>query len=68
MRAREPFIAGYVKVEIRSRLPKTWGWSILREANGILMQRSDEPFRYAEDAWQAGQAMLRTLAIPAGAD
>jgi hypothetical protein len=67
MQAREPFIAGYVKVEIRSRLPKTWGWSILREANGIVIQHSDQPFRYAEDAWQAGQAMLRTLAIPADA-
>lgn len=67
MPARAPFIAGYVKVEMRSRLPKTWGWSILREANGIVLQHSDENFRYAEDAWQAGQAMLRTLAIPAEA-
>jgi hypothetical protein len=63
MRARERFIAGYVKVSIRSRLPKTWSWSIIREANGIILQQSDDPFRYADDAWQAGQAVLRTLEI-----
>ena len=67
MQPRPLFIAGYVKVEIRSRLPKTWGWSILRETNGIVIQHSNELFRYAEDAWQAGQAMLRTLEIPADA-
>ncbi|MGK7871078.1 hypothetical protein [Falsiroseomonas sp. E2-1-a20] len=67
MQAREPLIAGYVKVEIRSRLPKTWGWSILRDANGVVLRHSDEPFKCAEDAWQAGQAVLRTLAISADA-
>jgi hypothetical protein len=67
MQGRTPFVAGYVKVEIRSRLPKTWGWSILREANGIVLQHSNEPFKYAEDAWKAGQAVLRTLSISADA-
>lgn len=67
MQAREPFVAGYLRVEIRSRLPKTWGWFSLREANGIVIQHCNDPFKYAEDAWKAGQAVLRTLTIPSDA-
>jgi hypothetical protein len=67
MPAPAPYIAGYVKVEIRSRLPKTWSWSIHREANGIVIEHSNDAFKYAEDAWKAGQVALNSLSIPADA-
>jgi hypothetical protein len=68
METCERFVAAYVKVEVRSRLPKAWGWSIHREANGIIIEHSSELFRYAEDALTAGQAALKTLTIPALVD
>jgi hypothetical protein len=68
MSTYEKFVPAYVKVEIRSRLPKAWGWSIHREANGFTIEHSPVLFRYAEDALTAGQATLKTLTIPALVD
>jgi hypothetical protein len=63
MRTSRPvFIAGYVKIEIRSRTPRRWGWELYRNGNEVPLSRSDELFRCAEEAWQAGQVALLQLA------
>lgn len=54
-------VFGYVKVEVRSRSPKLWGWNIHRSASDNVVQRSERLFGYAEDAWKEGQRLLSTL-------
>ena len=59
---REAFIAGYVKVSVRSRSPKLWGWAVYRNGGDTAVERSANLFRSAEDAWKAGQTALNNLA------
>jgi hypothetical protein len=54
-------VFGYVKVEVRSRSPKLWGWNIHRTASDNVIQQSETLFGYAEDAWKEGQRLLSTL-------
>src|SRR4051794_7384751 len=58
---RKTNFAGYVKVEVRSRSPRLWGWGLCRGTTDIVMERSDVLYGHAEDAWKAGQAALEGL-------
>jgi hypothetical protein len=49
---------GYVRVEVRSRSPKLWGWSLFEEDNPRAVEHSEQLFSHAEDAWKAGHAVL----------
>jgi hypothetical protein len=51
-------ILAYVKVEVRSRSRKPWGWSLYQDSNNILPEKSAELYQCAVDAWQAGQIAL----------
>jgi hypothetical protein len=51
-------VCAYLKVEVRSRSRTPWGWSLYYESNNMLLERSEELFRCAEDAWKAGQVAL----------
>ena len=53
-----PLVLGFVKVRLRSRSPRLWGWEVCREGCGSTVRRSEEFFRCAEDAWRAGQSVL----------
>lgn len=66
MQSRRGFALSYVKVEIRSRSPRLWGWSLYRDGNDNLIQRSDAAYGCAEDAWTAGRFALAGLeaAVP----
>jgi hypothetical protein len=60
-RSRPKFF-GYVKVELVSRLPRQWGWSIHSESvESCAAAMSDEPFKSAEDAWREGRRVLARL-------
>jgi hypothetical protein len=52
---------GYVKVELRSRSPRLWAWSIHRDTTDLVLVTSDCPFFHAEDAWSAGSYVLASL-------
>jgi hypothetical protein len=56
MRSRRGFAPSYVKVELRSRSPRLWGWSLHRDGSDTLIRRSEGPYGCAEAAWKAGQA------------
>jgi hypothetical protein len=56
-------VFGYVKVEVRSRSPKLWGWNIHRSASDNIIQQSETLFGYAEDVWKEGQRLLSTLSF-----
>ena len=59
-RSRPKFF-GYVKVELISRSPRQWSWSIHSDrAEAFAAAVSDRAFRASEDAWRDGQ---RTLAM-----
>ncbi len=58
---RKAFPAGYVKVSVRSRSPKLWGWEVYRDRDDTVVERSANLFRCAEDAWKAGQIALSNL-------
>ena len=51
----------YAKIELRSRSPRMWGWSIRRDGSDVVVQRSPDLFRYAEDAWTEGQRVLACM-------
>ena len=55
MRSRRGFALSYVKVEMRSRSPRLWGWNLHRAGSDLLIRRSEVAYRCAEDAWKAGQ-------------
>jgi hypothetical protein len=55
------FLMGYVKVDLRSRSPRLWGWGVYREGSDFVVQHSDALFAYPEDAWRAGRAALASL-------
>ena len=55
---RDEYFPGYVKVDVRSRLPKLWGWSIHIEIGNTRVAQSNALYRCAEDAWKAGQAAV----------
>ena len=60
-RGSRPKFFGYVKVELVSRSPRQWGWSIHRDgAEFCALATSDRAFASAEDAWREGR---RTLAM-----
>jgi hypothetical protein len=61
---RQLALPAYLKVDIRSRSPRRWGWSIHHDAADLVLARSDEMFPCAEDAWKAGQAALRIFEMP----
>lgn len=58
---------GYVKVGVRSRSPKLWGWSLHHESTGDVVQRSEATFPYSEDAWLDGQRALAEAGSKLGA-
>ena len=55
MQPRRGFALSYVRVEIRSRAPRLWGWSLRRIGSDDLLQRSEGGYGCAEDAWKAGR-------------
>jgi len=55
---RNVHLFGYIKVEVRSRSPKLWGWTLHRDGTGTVAGRSEILFDYAEDAWLDGQRAL----------
>lgn len=57
----EPLVLGFVKVHLRSRSPRLWGWEVCREGTGIAVRSSEDLFRCAEDAWRAGRVILTEL-------
>ena len=73
MRSRHGYAVSYVKVELHSRSPRLWGWSLRRDGGDNLLRRSEGGYGCAEDAWKAGRLAhagyeaeaLRSL-IPAG--
>jgi hypothetical protein len=52
---------GHVKVELRSRSPRLWGWNVRLDGSDTIVERSDILFSYAEDAWREGQRALASL-------
>ena len=48
----------YVKVEMRARSRKPWGWSLYRDGSNVAIEQSEVLFGCAEDAWKAGQQAL----------
>lgn len=56
-RRREMFL-GYVKVELRTRSPRLWGWTIYRNGSDAVVRHSAKEFAHAEDAWRDGQRVL----------
>ena len=58
MQSARAFGSGFVKVELRSRSPKLWGWTLYCEVSERVLDRSAGTYRYAEDAWTAGQVAL----------
>ena len=60
-RSRPKFF-GYVKVELVSRSPRQWGWSIHSDSvESCAAAMSDKPFKSAEDAWREGRRVLAML-------
>ena len=55
MQPRRGYALSYVKVEIRSRSPRLWGWGLHRNGSDNLIRRSEASYGCAEDAWKAGQ-------------
>ena len=58
---RRDVFLGYVKVEIRTRSPRVWGWTIYRNGSDTLVAQDQGGFAHAEDAWREGQRMLQGL-------
>ena len=58
MQPRRRTSLGFVKVALRSRSPKLWGWDLHRDGGAHVLQRSEACYRDPEDAWRAGQAAL----------
>ena len=58
MQARSVSAFGYVKVELRSRSPRLWGWNVHRAGSDNVVKGSEAAYGCAEDAWKAGQAAL----------
>jgi hypothetical protein len=61
---RQSTLPAFLKVDMRSRSPRLWSWSIHHDAVDMVLMRSDERFRCAEDAWEAGQAALMDFEMP----
>lgn len=61
MQSARAFDSGFVKVELRSRSPKLWGWTLYCEVSERMLDRSAGAYRYAEDAWKAGQVALAAV-------
>ena len=55
MRSRHGYAVSYVKVELHSRSPRLWGWSLRRDGSDNLLRRSEGGYGCAEDAWKAGR-------------
>ena len=55
MRSRRGYAVSYVKVEIRARSPRLWGWGLYRDGSDNLIARSESGYGCAEDAWAAGR-------------
>ena len=61
------FVPGYLlRVEVRSRAPKLWGWALCNDERGLVVRQSADLFRHADDAWRAGQAELSNFAQAIG--
>ena len=67
MRTRRGVALSYVKVEIRSRSPRLWGWGLHGASGDNLIQRSAAAYGCAEAAWAAGQAARALYEIAATA-
>ena len=52
---------GYVKVDLQSRSPKRWSWTIHRDTGDSVVLRSESLFACAEDAWRAGRKALSAM-------
>ncbi len=55
MRSRHGYAVSYVKVELHSRSPRLWGWTLRRDGSDNLLRRSEGGYGCAEDAWKAGR-------------
>ena len=55
MHPRRGYALSYVKVEIRSRSPRLWGWNLHHNGSDNLIRRSEGGYGCAEDAWKAGR-------------
>jgi hypothetical protein len=52
---------GHVKVDLKSQSPRRWSWSVRRDGSDMVAFSSDAPFAHAEDAWSAGNKVLKAL-------
>ena len=50
MQSRHGYTVSYVKVEIHSRSPRLWGWTLRRDGSDNLLRRSEGGYGCAEDA------------------
>ena len=55
MQNRRGYAVSYVKVDIHSRSPRLWGWTLRRDGSDDLLRRSEGGYGCAEDAWKAGR-------------
>lgn len=62
LQTNRPIFGLYVRIDVRVRSPKRWGWSIHREGTDVTVATSDLLFSHADDAWKAGQVALAALA------
>ena len=63
-RVREKRISsfdGYIKVELASRHPRRWAWSIYNDGAVLPLAMSETPYFCAEDAWAAGRRAIADL-------
>jgi hypothetical protein len=58
---RQKHFHGYVKVELQRRAPRRWVWAIHRSDSDTITLRAAGGFACAEEAWKAGQFVLRAL-------
>ena len=49
----------FVRAERLGRPPLPWSWSIYKVGDGIPYERGERFYRSAEEAWEAGNAILR---------
>jgi hypothetical protein len=56
-----------LRVQRSGQPPLPWTWEILQEGRPGASRRSARGYRSAEEAWEAGQAMLESLGLRAQA-
>jgi len=56
----------FVKVQRCARAPAPWAWAIHEEGRAEAVLCSTSCYRWAEDAWAVGRAVLGRLPKPGG--